>query len=206
MQAAVGSKDPKRRPEALSKVAEVLSGVAVTLAESGQDEQAAGVARHALRAVTGIDDQQRRVETLGKMAEALAGGGLAGHLREMAAGISDPNRRVEALGKVAEALAAAGQAKSALQAATDIDDPEHRALALTALLSSSALGSDREVGSRALELLLLTSNAPYYLGLFPVALIRRLVANGELEIRRASAIRPAEAPLAAGGLAGKGVE
>jgi hypothetical protein len=89
---------------------------------------------------------------------------------------------------VAAALAEAGQAGQAaeaagqaLQAAAGIDDPQWRARRLNALLTNSVVCtiSDGDVGRRALELLLFTSNAPDYLAAFPVALLRRLVANGE---------------------------
>jgi hypothetical protein len=79
-----------------------------------------------------------------------------------------------------------------LQAAADIEDPEQRALALAALLSNSGLSSssDREIGRQALELVLFTSNAPDYIAAFPIMLLRRLVASGDLEVDERQPVRP----------------
>jgi hypothetical protein len=111
---------------------------------------------------------------------------------QAAAGIENPKQRAEALRGVAVALAGAGQAAPAMQAAADIENPKQRAEALTALLPNSALSSrsDREFGRRALELLLFTSNAPDYIAAFPIMLLRRLVANGDLEVDERQPVRP----------------
>ena len=197
----IGIDDPQRRAETLAEVAvglagaglaepaarvvgdigdterraEVLSAVAVALAEAGLAEPAA-------RVVGDIGDTERRAEVLSGVAVALAGAGLAEPALRAAIGIDDPQRRAEALGGVAVGLAGAGLAEPALRAAIGIDDPEQRTLALAALLPNSRLCSDGEVGNQALVLLLFTPNAPDYLAAFPVALLRRLVENGDIEV------------------------
>jgi hypothetical protein len=160
--------------------------VAVALAGAGQIEPA-------LQAVADIGDRQRRAAALGKVAAALAGAGQTEPALRAVAGIDVPGQRAAALGEVAAALAGAGQTEPALQAAVSIDDPKQRARALTALLLAPVRCSsdDRAVGMRALELLLLMSNAPDYLAAFPAPLLGRLVAEGELDYRDPQPVDPA---------------
>ncbi len=183
LQAAAAIADRGRR-------ARVLGEVAVALAKAGQAGQPADAAGQALRAAAAIADRGQRDGVLGEVAVALAEAGQAAQALQAAAAIADRGQRAQMLSETAAALAKAGQAAQALQAAAAIAHPEQRARALGALLSASAVqsSSDGEVGRRALELLLLTSNAPDYLAAFPVALLRRLVVNRELE--------PAERPSA----------
>ena len=196
LRAAAGIKNRERRAWA-------LSGAAAALAEAGQAGRAGEVAGQVLQAVVGINDQETRAWALSWVAAALGRAGqaeqatdIARQALQAAASITDQerrakdalhwmsgdqNRRARVLTGVVAVLAKAGQAEQALQAAAGIDDPNWRALALTAFLPDPAAGSsDPEVGGRALELLLLTSNAPEFLTAFPVALLHQLVISGEL--------------------------
>ena len=127
---AVGIDVPEQRAPA-------LSGVAVALAEVGQAEQAADVARQALQTAADIADPAQRVEALNGVVAALAGAGQAEQAADVArqalqtaVGIAVSWRRAAALNGVAVALAEAGQAEEALQAAVSIEDPGHQAWAL----------------------------------------------------------------------------
>ncbi len=178
LQAAAALDDPGQR-------ALTLSGVAMALAGAGQAADAAG---QALQAAAGVEDPERRAEALSRAAAALAGTGqveqaadAAGQALRAAAASGNPMQRARVLNEVAAALAGAGQAEQALQAAADIKDPWWRAEALAELLANPVICdcSDGEVGRRALELLLFTSDAAEYLAAFPAALLSHLVANGE---------------------------
>jgi hypothetical protein len=172
----------------------MLCGMATVLATFGQAEQAAEVAGYVLRIVYRFDDLNdldllSGVEVLSKVAAVLAGAGQHEQAAEAAwqvlrtlVGIDEPEEQATVLSDVV--LAEAGQAEQALQAVAGINDPQQRARALAALLSNSVASSnDREVGRRALELLLYTPDAAEHLAAFPPALLSRLVANGELSIR-----------------------
>ena len=116
----------------------------------------------------GINDPRQRTRAPSEVAAALAEAGQTGPALQTAAGIDDPWWRAETLSRVAAALAEAGQTGPALQVAAGIHDPKRRARALSALLHNSAMcGSNGEASRRALELLLMTSNAPDYLAVFP---------------------------------------
>jgi hypothetical protein len=75
---------------------------------------------------------------------------------------------------------AADAATQALEATMDIDDPVQRAQGLSAQQINAAVqsSSDSEIGRRALELLLLTSNAIDCIAAFPTKLLRRIVEDG----------------------------
>jgi hypothetical protein len=157
----------------------------VALAAAGQIGRAAEVAEQALQAAARIKHPWQRAEVLSAVAVALAGAGQADRALQAAAEVGDRQQRAEVLSAVAVALAGAGQADRALQAAVGIDEPKPRTLALVAVIPNSAVWkeSDREVGRKALELVLLTSNAADHLAAFPVALLQRLAAHGELGSR-----------------------
>jgi hypothetical protein len=158
------------------------------LAETGQAESA-------LQTAVGIDGPGWRARALAKVARALANTAqaeaaeAAGQALQAATLIKDPGGRANVLSRVARALAETGQSEAAvdasrqaLQAATDINDPRRRASELAVLLANPVVcsSSGHEVGTRALELLLMTPDAPDHLAVFPVALLHRLVTNGHL--------------------------
>ena len=176
-----------------------LSGVAAILARVGPPGTADDAALQAVQTVISIDDAEQCIQVLGGLAAAVAG--ATSREADQAA---NPvllalradmvlNRPLYLLQNAwmaiqyGETLARIGQSRSAVDArwqalreAVNIDYLEQQILAVGPLRNSRLFSNiNSQIERRALELLLFSWDASYYLAVFPAALLRRLVANGE---------------------------
>jgi hypothetical protein len=159
--------------------AETLSRCAVTMARVGLQAQAVEAARQALQCATAREGPQSTAWALVKVAPALAEAGEHEQAIQIAAGIEYSQQKNDALRYVAEVLIRNGFFTQALKAAMCFDDIEERGLLLRNLLTNPKMKSNEnvEIHQRALELLLFTPSVLYSLGVLPVPLLGRLVAQ-----------------------------